>query len=275
MELSQEQLCRLKSIELDVLSEVDRVCRLHKIQYSLVAGTLLGAVRHEGFIPWDDDVDIIMRRSEYERFQREALKELDEKYYFVDYHTKGYGHLFAKIMVKNTVMKEYCLKKNSAPNGIFIDVFIYDNSPDDVRLKERQFKRCRRIKKRLLCREGYYFGQKGARWAGYKLWGKLLSCVPKRYFISRFEREATRYRNVDCENVISLCGDTAGISCASLPSESVTGLVELKFEGKKFLAYSGYKKLLENLYGDYMTLPPKELQVPHHAVLDFFIENDS
>ncbi len=185
IELNAEQLDALKKVELDIFNEVDRVCKLHDIKYSLVFGMFLGAVQHKGFIPWDDDIDIAMAREEYIKSREIAIKDLQEEYFFVDYRThKDYGHSFAKIMAKGTLMKEYSIQRNHSPDGIDIDVFIYDSSPNTERLKEKQFNRCKRLKKQLPCRSGYCFGQKGIRGIGYRLRGKLLSIIPKFFYQS-------------------------------------------------------------------------------------------
>ena len=103
--LSDEQLKKLQSIQLDMLKEVKRICHKHNIKYSLIGGTLLGAIRHQGYIPWDDDADIGMLREDYEKFRAICEKELNqEKFYFQDdRNTPGYRWGYGKIRRKGTL----------------------------------------------------------------------------------------------------------------------------------------------------------------------------
>ena len=113
--------------QFEILCEVDRLCRKHRIKYYLSSGTLLGAVRHNGFIPWNDDMDIEMLRDDYEKFKQIALKEMDKKYFWQDVYTdKNFGFPFTKIRINNTRYIEEIAVKNRAHNGIFIDVFPID-----------------------------------------------------------------------------------------------------------------------------------------------------
>lgn len=104
VELTDKQLKELQQIQLQMLLEVKRICGKYNIRYSLIGGTLLGAIRHKGYIPWDDDADIGMLREDYEKFRRVCKKELDkDKYYFQDdRNTKGYRWGYGKLRRKNT-----------------------------------------------------------------------------------------------------------------------------------------------------------------------------
>ena len=129
-ELTQRELAEIKKIELDILIDVDRVCRQEKINYSLAFGTLLGAVRHKGFIPWDDDIDIMMPRKDYEYFLAVAPQKLESKFYIASYKmNKAYAHPFLKVMAKNTTMRELTTDHPDAPRGIWVDVFPIDETP--------------------------------------------------------------------------------------------------------------------------------------------------
>lgn len=104
IELNQGDLRKLQLIELELLVEFDRICRKYDIQYTLTGGTLLGAVRHGGFIPWDDDADVAMLREEYERFKKACQIELDSKFYFQDMrNTQGYRWGYGKLRKKGTL----------------------------------------------------------------------------------------------------------------------------------------------------------------------------
>lgn len=131
--LSEEELKKLQSVELELLVELDKICRASGIKYSIDGGTLLGAVRHGGFIPWDDDADVIMVRSEYEKFKEKCNEELDqERFYLQDMdNTKGYRWGYAKLRRKDSQFIRLNQEHMQYDQGIFLDVFICDNVPEN------------------------------------------------------------------------------------------------------------------------------------------------
>ena len=138
MILTNEQLRKLQLKETEILKEIDRLCRKHKIYYSLMYGTLIGALRHKGFIPWDDDIDILMTRDNFDKFLN-VLNELDDKFFYIDSYTnKHYGLRFGKVMMKNTIMQEKITSKK-VPCGIFIDIFVVEKTSLDEKKQIKQF----------------------------------------------------------------------------------------------------------------------------------------
>ena len=118
------ELRKLQLTEIEVLDEIVRICKKHKLQYFLLAGTCLGAVRHSGFIPWDDDIDIGMPREDYEKFLNIALDELDEKYFLQYYKTDENYYLgFAKVRKNNTSFITKGFEKKKGHQGFFVDIF--------------------------------------------------------------------------------------------------------------------------------------------------------
>ena len=132
--LEEETLRKLQKTELEILIEVDRICQKNRIHYSLTGGTLLGAVRHGGFIPWDDDADISMLRSEYKKFQRACKRDLDtERFYFQDMeNTPGYRWGYGKVRRKDTIFLREGQEQMPYEQGIFLDVFPRDGVLDGV-----------------------------------------------------------------------------------------------------------------------------------------------
>lgn len=126
---------------LNLLHEVERICQKHHISYMLFAGTLLGSVRHQGFIPWDDDLDIIMLRPEYERFLEIAPKELDAGSYYLQKEFSAHWPMFFSKLRKNgtACIERYIPKDKQTHQGVFIDIFPCDNLRDHVFLQKLQF----------------------------------------------------------------------------------------------------------------------------------------
>ena len=117
----------IQEIELDILLEFDRICKKHGLKYQLYSGTLIGAVRHEGFIPWDDDIDVAMPRADYDKFI-ELKDELADDYFFQSYETDPqYINRFGKIRKNGTVFMEKLVQELDMHHGIYIDVFPFDN----------------------------------------------------------------------------------------------------------------------------------------------------
>ena len=154
--LNNEQLRQLQMIELEMLLEVDRICKKCGIKYTIIAGTLLGSIRHKGFIPWDDDADIGMLREEYEKFRQACKTELDKtRFYFQDNrNTKGYRWGYGKLRRKNTVfMREY-QEHMPYKQGVFIDIFPMDGIPDNYILRTVHNFHCFCIRKILWSKVG-------------------------------------------------------------------------------------------------------------------------
>lgn len=130
--LSSNELKAIHSLELEALTVIDQICRRHSIKYTLIDGSLLGAIRHNGFIPWDDDVDIAMLRDDLEKFKLICKTELPSKYFYQDMSTDPeYLYLFDKIRINNTLFKESYLAEYNINHGVFIDIFPVDNVSDN------------------------------------------------------------------------------------------------------------------------------------------------
>ena len=122
------ELKKLQNIEFEILLEFDRICKKHNIMYQLFAGTLLGAIRHRGFIPWDDDIDVCLLRKDYNVFIDVCRTELDSKYFLQTYETDKHSiWQFAKIRKNNTLFLEDAVSECDIHHGIFIDIFPFDN----------------------------------------------------------------------------------------------------------------------------------------------------
>ena len=153
--MDNETLRKVQLAQLEIGKEIKRVCDENGIKYFLDSGTLLGAIRHKGFIPWDDDMDMGMLREDYERFIEIAPKELKPEYFLQTWKTdKSYPYAFAKIRKKGTVFIEAVSQKTNAHNEIFVDVFPYDIYPDDETVRTKLTKKIMLLKYSLWMKDG-------------------------------------------------------------------------------------------------------------------------
>lgn len=262
MVLNKEELRRLQSIEVDMLKEFVRICNELRLKYYVIDGTLLGAVRHNGFIPWDDDIDVGMPRKDYEVFLKKAPEMLAEGLFLQNNHTdKEYCLNMSKIRNVNTTFIEKECRRQNIRHGVFIDIVPLDNYPLSF---------CSRLwldfKRKIL---GWRIG-KGFVWEvpnPIKRMVKELmyACLS---LVWTETKEAVEAR----EKLFSsfpYTGLIVNFSCLSgkkdvIPAEWYGEGCDLDFEGIKVRAPKEYHKWLTQVYGDYMKLPPKEKQVAHH-----------
>ena len=251
-----------QKIALDILTEFDLFCRNNNLRYALCYGTLLGAVRHKGFIPWDDDVDVVMPRPDYDRFLKLTRNGMSNIYKVISKdNIKNIGMAYAKVIDSRTRMYEDIY--DPYESGMFIDVFPMDGVPDNDKETLRHLNRiCSHIRKCNIRRMQIKKGR------------NLITTIPK--FIAIFfariavrvdkesekiEGLARKYSFENCERIsLSVCSDSK--LCVT-DKAKFTNYIELPFEGHLFFAPSNYDEFLTKVYGDYMTLPPENEQHIH------------
>lgn len=259
----QPHLQKCQRIELEILLELRRVCNQLGLQYFLTAGTLLGAVRHKGFIPWDDDIDIAMPRKDYERFVWEGPRLLNQGYIFQEYRTEpNFPYYFAKIRKKGTRVEEPILRAVSMEQGIYIDIFPLDVCPESEGTAKLLFKGVELLDCALLSRVSSEFVCGYQKKSVLLAW-KLLRRLPNR-MLFRF-REWLRGALAFGASGTKLCtiGGHHGYPRETYETMWFQNIAEIQFEGYTFPAPSGWHELLKNMYGDYMALPPEEERICH------------
>ena len=267
MELTAEQLQKLKAIEVEMLKSFIHACEMIGVKYYLLGGTLLGAVRHRGFIPWDDDIDIGMMREDYERFIKEGQALMPEGYFIQNFHSDpNYPANFSKIRNCNTTFIETSVRNCDINHGIFIDVFPLDYYPDNrVRQRILEFK-----KRALNHRIASVFYLPNRKKTPLIQVARLLLFL--RYPSHKRAVKAREKLYTSCKNgkYIANYGGAWGVK-EIVPANWYGDGCMLEFEGLQTRAPLEYKKWLSQVYGDYMTLPPVEKRVGHHYVdvIDF------
>ena len=262
IQLDEEQLKKLQGIELELLLEFDRICRKGNIRYTLTGGTLLGAVRHGGFIPWDDDADVSMLRCEYEKFREACETELGEQFYFQDMrNTEGYRWGYGKLRKKGTLFLRENQEHMPYEQGVFIDIFPRDGVPDaPFKRKIHKFK-CFCVRKTLWSEVGKIAHSN----KGKRVWFGILSRIAGNRIYKIYDRLVERSNRKSTKLVRNLTFPVPNDKDGYLRSwydEST----ELEFEGHKFMVNKSYKDWLEQEFGDYMTLPPQEKRKTHPVV---------
>ena len=257
-QLSEDEL---KKIQLEILDVVVKFCEEQNINYWIDCGTLLGAVRHKGYIPWDDDIDIGMLRPDYEKFIS-SFNGYDERYKVIcPENDPDFSLAFAKIMDTKTVLYEPDEKGRKM--CINIDVFVYDNVPDDEKAARNFFRRKTILYILNVARQARIFQQpKGGiirRLCVYAL-RSAVRIFPRNYFIRKLIANAKRYNNIDTKRV----SNSLSIGYMRCARRVLTSFIDGEFEGKRYRIPAGYDEYLRECYGEYMQLPPEEKRISTH-----------
>ncbi len=260
--LQQEKRCgftvtaEMKAVWATQLALLDRfqaVCRRHNLRYFASGGTLLGAVRHQGYIPWDDDIDIMMLREDYDKLLAVADSEFTAPYFFQTvYNDKQYSRGHAQLRNSNTtailVQEKGCYPFNQ---GVFIDIFPLDALADDARARRKQCRAVKRWEKLLNVTVRYPANQHKRPLKS--LLHILLSPIPYRVFLKQKEKACTRYNGQGMKQVgpISFLADDERLI---FPADAFTEVRTVPFEHTVIDIPAAYDVLLTRQYGDYHTM---------------------
>lgn len=261
IQLTTQQLRQMQLIQLEILIEFDKICKQNRIAYSLDGGTLLGAIRHKGFIPWDDDIDVIMLRSEYERFFQACDNELDQSRFFLqDDKTDPHYRLgYSRLLRKGTVYQRAGHEHMKYKRGVFIDIFVLDNVPDTAAFRAIHQFTCYCLRKMLWAESGKVLHPSMLK----RKWFKLLSKIPRDFIFQLLDKISRLMNKKDKELVRHMTYPYPKRCKYGIKRRYFEELTEVTFEGCTFLGSSHYGEYLTDLYGsDYMELPPSEKRQP-------------
>ena len=258
---------QLKKIQLEILDVVTQFCDANGIRYWLDSGTLLGAIRHKGYIPWDDDIDLGMLREDYERFLS-TFNKFNHRYHAVSIEIDSNFYLpFAKVCDTSTVLYEP--DENGYQLSVNIDIFVYDNAPDDDALVEKMYDKRDRLRTIYMYKTGTIHSNNPVK--SVLKWGRRTIyriCFP-RNTIRLMAENSKKYAGCKTERVGNFTAFTR-MACSKRVFDS---FVEVEFEKKMYKAPVGYDEWLKSFYGDYMQLPPEEKRVTHHSFVAYQNEN--
>lgn len=265
----------------DIIYMVDDFCKKHNIDYFLVGGTLLGAVRHQGIIPWDDDGDIAMTRENYERFLELFRSEGVEGYELIDHmNNDDYPYPFAKLTRTDTWTSMW------PTHRINVDVFAYDGCGDDLASAQKYFQKSKNDVSRFTVPFSFRHDYKYYNWKGvlfslfwtipleivrhYPLW--IFRCDKKAYMSKVFSRYAGNMNLKDTKYCANILWGSYGKGEVQL-SSSFLVLDKMRFGIRELPVPSGWHDYLTGLYGDYMILPPEDKRHLHIKDTPYRIEN--
>lgn len=254
-------LDEIKDIELDLLIKFDQFCKKHGLTYSLAYGTLLGAIRHKDFIPWDDDIDVMMPRQDYEKLFSllcDEGKNIDDYISVLTSKSEGYYYHFNKIYNINTVAK---MDNNITEHGIWLDVFPIDNVPDS-RFKAKIFHIKARCLRNIIIAATTDFNSK----RDFKYYLKLvLKFIADKVGIQKISdylsKYVQKYNNENCKHVSIVHGQYS--TDADLDNCQYFEIEEKIFRGHYFCVSKGWDSILKGMYGNYMEIPDKSKQATH------------
>lgn len=263
---TNEQLDKIHALELKIALEIKRICESNNIHYFLTAGTLLGAVRHGGFIPWDDDMDIGMLRDDYDRFVEACKKDLSPEFFMQTWDSDpNYPFSYGKLRLKGTRFVEgFSEKSDLLENGLFVDIFPFDNVPDDPaqqKKQERKYFFCKRI---LWIKKGMGTNMKEGsfkqklKYYGFWIAAHIVSYERVKQY---YKKSQTLFNGVPSKKVVT--DGSYNYKKESILREWVENLELVKFETEEFLTYKDRIAYLTYFYGDYMKLPPEEKRNRH------------
>ena len=261
------QFEEMKRIELNILIYFTEVCEENNLRYYLGGGTLLGAVRHKGFIPWDDDIDVMMPRPDFQKLL--SLSINNENYNIIKPGTAGYYYNFAKLVDTRTILEEKGIKLIDGL-GVYIDIFPLDGMPETPDARKKRFKELNSIRKRInntcLLRPKFHrnpFAYLNACRIYNSNKNIDLASLQKKYLDSALKN------SFDDSEFVFAAGGAYGARDI-FPGKWFEKEIELQFENLSVKAFNGYDFYLTQLYGDYMTLPPEDKRVtPHHTIVYF------
>lgn len=262
---------KLQEIILIIAKEIKRICDKNNIKYTLIGGTLIGAVRHKGFIPWDDDLDIVMTRENYNKFLQACKTDLGKEFELLNWNNNEYyGDGFTKILLKNTVAIEKGKEHTKFPKGIFVDIFPFDKIPDSKYARKKQ-KWITYICIRMLQEKDGTYRERNTR-----IKKIMYSCVnatarifSHKTLVSCCNRNMVKYENSDTEYCTSIAG-YYGYDKEMIKTSLFDEYTELIFENINFMVVKQYDLYLTQVFGDYMKLPPEDQRRSHGlSIVDF------
>ena len=272
---------RVQQYELEILEQINRICQDHQLTCFAVGGSVLGAVRHKGFIPWDDDIDLAMPRQDYEEFLRIAAEELDDRFVVQNFSTEPRTPFyFTKIRRNNTMFVEYQVRDYSINHGIFVDIFPFDAVPDNRYLRKVQYKvswmlyqmylskSLKTVYSSRLLNTAYETAEiraqviKKARIR--RLLHGLLTPIPKKWIYKGLDACVRMHNGKPHTEIAHIVRKRLRVK-----QKDLLPICHLPFENTYMPVPNNYDSYLRGQFGNYMAMPSKDKRYGH---LPYYVE---
>lgn len=272
--ITQDTINHVQQVQHEIMQQIAAICRRHNLSYFAIGGTALGAVRHQGFIPWDDDIDIGMPRRDYEAFLKYAALELPDIYYIQHFSTEAASPFyFTKIRKANTRFVEYYLKDAAIRQGIFVDIFPFDNVPDGKVLRRLHFRFCRFVYQLFLCKSlttvcSSRFRQKDRLKSAVRRGVHfLLLPVPKVWLFRLLDHCVRMFNHKETREISHIVRRRLRVAL-----EDLYPIRYLPFGNYEMPIPNNYDAYLRAQFGDYEALPPEAKRYGH---IPYLVEFES
>lgn len=263
--MENKELKKVQECEIEMLKLVDEICRKYDLTYFAIGGTALGAVRHNGMIPWDDDIDIAMPREDYNKFLKVLEKDLPEGYHVQNFFTEPKTPFyFTKIRKDNTLFVEYYLRDYPIHHGIFIDIFPFDNVPENEYIKNVHYHVCRFLYQLFLAKSlKTVCSSRLSDKVTWKLVVRktlhyLLVPVPKSWLFWTLDRSVQMFNKKDAGELSHIVRRRLRVK-----NEDLYPIKQIAFGDTEIAVPNHYDAYLKGQFGKYEILPPKEKRYGH------------
>ncbi len=271
--ITQDTIDKVQRVESEIMRQIDEICRRHNLTYFAIGGTALGAVRHQGFIPWDDDIDVGMPRKDYEAFLKCAASELPEEYHIQNFFTEPAAPFyFTKIRKNNTRFVEFYLKDENIHQGIFVDIFPFDNVPKNPTLCKLHFRVSRFLYQLFLSKSlttvcSSRFEQKdNDKTKIRKVLHFMLTPIPKSWLFHLLDHSVQMFNGQECDEISHIVRRRLRVYLKDLYP-----ITYLPFGSDHMPVPNNYDAYLKAQFGSYDKLPPEDKRYGH---LPYLVEFD-
>ena len=267
IELSLEQKREVQKLEVYILKEINRICTKYNIKYMAGYGTLIGAVRHQGFIPWDDDMDLCMLREDFQRFKTACLKEFGNEFFYQSNDTDPeYFLLYDKIRLNGTMFRETHVAKYNINHGVYIDIFPIDYLPRKKMQWFLQYYGFHFFRTGVMAKYMMLDARKGKKRALFTILRLLYAPFSLQFLYNKAQHFAMKYDGKKSPYASNFY--TPFRKKDIFKTSLYTNTRNVDFEDTQISIPDDYHTMLSKLYGDYMKLPPVEKQNTRHELTD-------
>lgn len=269
MTTKQMSTAEIKDCAKNILEKFAEFCESNDLKYYLAYGTLIGAVRHKGYIPWDDDIDLEMPRKDYNKLI-EILAEqnnlITQNIEIKTPYSDNYQYPFIKVIDNTTFVQETSMRKKYT-TSIWIDIFPLDNIPDDEKEQKKFIEKLYKMNK-------YYFYTIERKYTQKNILGKLRFYFVKVFFTplyslikqkERIDKFAQKYKDINTKSCTELIANN--LAERSIIENSELEQTKLSFEERLYTTFANYDSILRKYYGDYLELPPENERVGHSPIV--------